>query len=304
MRDCHFWNRFLKIAHGARRGHARFAFLRYPRFGCVHPPALSSEVSVALLGQRCLSPTRDGSSLRSAGVSQRQFRPARTGLLSTPYATDRICAGGVIRSTPYIAAWYPHELLGAPFAANLQNFPLIPTRLILLLLDPSVAYAVGVAIAAALAALFTYLYCRRLGLSEVASITAGWTFACAGYFGCRVTAGHLPLLEAYPALPLLLWLAERALDPRRRSVRSRDRQGAEIARVFSTGPSEAPRSTAPSRSRLGMERARPERSSRCAAAVQGKGRAIYWCWRLHVAAWRWQAIRKCRRTPSPPRFST
>lgn len=114
-----------------------------------------------------------------------------------------------------LPAWYPHELLGAPFAANLQNFPLIPTRLMLLLLDPSIAYGVGVAIAAALAALFTYLYCRRLRLSEVASVAAGWTFACAGYFACRVMAGHLPLLEAYPALPLLLWLADRALDPLR-----------------------------------------------------------------------------------------
>jgi hypothetical protein len=155
-----------------------------------------------------------------------------------------------------LPGWYPHELLGAPFAANLQNFPLIPTRLILLLLDPSIAYGVGVAIAAALAALFTYLYCRRLKLSEVASVAAGWTFACAGYFACRVTAGHLPLLEAYPALPLLLWLAERSLIPRRRSVPSRDRQGAEIDHVFSTGPSTEPRSTAPSRSRLGTERSR------------------------------------------------
>ncbi len=114
-----------------------------------------------------------------------------------------------------LPAWYPHELLGAPFSANLQNFPLIPTRLVLLLLDPSIAYGVGVAIAAALAALFTYLYCRRLKLSETASIAAGWTFACAGYFACRVMAGHLPLLEAYPALPLLLWLAHRSMDPLR-----------------------------------------------------------------------------------------
>jgi hypothetical protein len=66
-----------------------------------------------------------------------------------------------------------------------------------------------------LAALFTYLFCRRAGLSELAAAAAGWTFACAGFFASRVMAGHLPLLEAYPALPLLLWLADRALDPTR-----------------------------------------------------------------------------------------
>jgi len=114
-----------------------------------------------------------------------------------------------------LPAWNPHELLGAPFAANLQSFPWIPTRLVLLLLDPSVAFGAGVAMASALAALFTYLYCRRAGLTEIGAAAAGWTFACAGYFSSRVMAGHLPLLEAYPALPLLLWLVDRALDPER-----------------------------------------------------------------------------------------
>ena len=114
-----------------------------------------------------------------------------------------------------LPAWNPHELLGSPFAANVQSFPWIPTRLLLLALDPSVAYAAGVALAAALAALFTWLYCRRVGLSATAAAAAGATFACAGYFSSRVMAGHLPLLEGYPALPLLLWLVDRALREER-----------------------------------------------------------------------------------------
>src|ERR1035441_7262168 len=113
----------------------------------------------------------------------------------------------------FLPAWYPRELLGSPFLANLQNFPWIPTRLILLFFDPLQAYAVGVALAAALAALFTYLFCKRAGLSEIGAITAGWTFACAGFFVSRVMAGHLPLLEAYPSLPLLLWLPPPAPAP-------------------------------------------------------------------------------------------
>ncbi len=114
-----------------------------------------------------------------------------------------------------LPAWDPHELLGAPFSANLQSFPWIPTRLVLFFFDPAIAFGAGVAIAAALAALFTWLYCRRMGLSRIASAAAGWTFAAAGYFSSRVFAGHLPLLEAYPALPLLLWLVDRAFDPER-----------------------------------------------------------------------------------------
>jgi hypothetical protein len=114
-----------------------------------------------------------------------------------------------------VPGWDPHEFMGTPFAANLQSFPWIPTRFALFLLDPEIAYVAGVAIAAGLAALFTFLYCRRAGLSRLGSVAAGWTFACAGYFTSRVAAGHLPLLEAYPALPLLLWLTDRALAPER-----------------------------------------------------------------------------------------
>jgi hypothetical protein len=116
-----------------------------------------------------------------------------------------------------LPAWYPRELLGTPFRANLQSFPWIPTRLVLLPLDPSLNYAVGVNLAAALAALFTYLYGRAIGLGRAGAALGGWTFACAGFFAARVTVGHLPLLEAYPALPLLLWLAERTRREERRA---------------------------------------------------------------------------------------
>ena len=110
-----------------------------------------------------------------------------------------------------LPAWYPRELFGAPFWSNLQSFPWIPTRLLLLAFEPCDAYAIGVNLAAGLAALFTYLYGRRLGWGPAAAALAGWTFAAAGFFAARVTVGHLPNLEGYPALPLLLWLGDRVL---------------------------------------------------------------------------------------------
>jgi hypothetical protein len=111
--------------------------------------------------------------------------------------------------SPGLPAWYPRELLGTPFWSNLQNFPLIPTRLPLLLVDPWAAHGLGVNVAAVLSATFTFLFCRRLGTGRLGAAVAGWTFACCGYFSSRVMWGHLPLLEAYPTLPLLLWLVER-----------------------------------------------------------------------------------------------
>jgi hypothetical protein len=114
-----------------------------------------------------------------------------------------------------VPGWYPREMLGTPFNANLQNFPWLPSHLMLLFFDPAIAYSAGVAIAAGLSALFTYLFCRRAGLSWIAAVGASWTFACAGFFAARVMVGHLLTLEAYPSLPLLLWLADRATDPER-----------------------------------------------------------------------------------------
>ena len=111
-----------------------------------------------------------------------------------------------------LPAWYPRQMLGNPFSANLQNVPWIPTHLALLLFDPDVAYAVGVAIGAAIAALFTYLFCRRAGLSRIGAAAAAWTFSASGFFACRVMTGALTTLEAYCALPLLLWLADRAIS--------------------------------------------------------------------------------------------
>ena len=122
----------------------------------------------------------------------------------------------------FLPGWYPRELLGAPFRANIQSFPWIPTRLVLLLFDPKLAYPVGVLIAAALASVSTYLFSMRIGLSNLGAIAAGWTFACAGFFSSRVMAGHLPMLEAYAALPLLLWLADRAAAPDRARLQVRD----------------------------------------------------------------------------------
>ncbi len=121
-----------------------------------------------------------------------------------------------------LPAWYSREMLGTPFSANIQNFPWIPSHLILLFFDPDVAYAPGVAISAVLAAIFTYLFCRRARLSHIAAVAAAWTFSCAGYFSSRILVGALTPLEVYPSLPLLLWLSDRAIDPQRARFQARD----------------------------------------------------------------------------------
>jgi len=122
------------------------------------------------------------------------------------FAQDALTHGG-------LPGWYPREFCGSPFWANVQNFPFIPSRLILLWLPTMLVFTAGVMLSALLAAGFTYLLARRWEMGRVGAATAGWTFAASGFFASRVAAGHLPLLEAYPALPLLLWLIDRATVP-------------------------------------------------------------------------------------------
>lgn len=117
-----------------------------------------------------------------------------------------------------LPGWYTRELLGTPFWSNLQSFPWIPTRLFLLFWAPDHAFFVAVVMASLLAALFTFLYARRIGFTAFPAACAGWTFACTGFFASRILAGHLPVIEAYPALPFLLWLVERGLDSGHRSL--------------------------------------------------------------------------------------
>ncbi|MFI5377784.1 MAG: YfhO family protein [Tepidisphaerales bacterium] len=154
----------------------------------------------------------------------------------------------LLPDSPTLPAWYSRELLGTPFRANLQNFPMIPTRFPLLLVPPDYAMATGATLAALLASLFTFLYARRVGVGPLGAAVAGWSFATAGYFASRVMAGHLPLLEAYPALPLLVWLVERylggdavAVTADRGGTPPREPRSATVAAMVHRGEPQPPR---------------------------------------------------------------
>ena len=142
-------------------------------------------------------------------------------------------AQNLLSDSPTLPAWYSRELLGTPFRANLQNFPMIPTRWPLLLVPPDYAMATGTILAALLASLCTFLYARRIDVGPMGAAVAGWTFATAGFFASRVLAGHLPLLEAYPALPLLVWLVERYLGED--GVAAMDHRGGPRSTIAATG---------------------------------------------------------------------
>ena len=87
----------------------------------------------------------------------------------------RFAQDAIFGPHPHLPAWYPRELMGTPFWSNVQSFPFIPTRLLLLLIvrDPLLFYAAAVNLAAILSALFTFLYARKIGLSAIAAAVCG-----------------------------------------------------------------------------------------------------------------------------------
>ncbi len=163
------------------------------------PPALMAAAVAAIYSPPALGPGEVQLAMDFVNLHQRRMSFAREALFGPAHL---------------LPAWYPREALGTPFWSNVQNFPFLPTRLLVLPLDPHgpFTYALAVMLAAVLAALFTWLFFRRLGLSPFAAAVGGWTFACCGYFSSRVAAGHLPLLEVFGALPLLLWAVDRLCE--------------------------------------------------------------------------------------------
>jgi len=101
---------------------------------------------------------------------------------------------------------------GRPFWSNTQNFPFLPTRLaVFLAFQPDVAFfGRGHPGSGSVPGLHLALR-HRLGMSGLAAVVAGFTFACSGFYASRVMVGHLPLLEVFPSLPLLLWLTDRVV---------------------------------------------------------------------------------------------
>src|SRR5436309_12051365 len=77
-----------------------------------------------------------------------------------------------LRAGHGIPGWYPREQLGAPFWSNIQNFPFVPTRLALLPLGPEHLYTAAILLSACLAALFTFMYARSLGVRPFGAAVA------------------------------------------------------------------------------------------------------------------------------------
>jgi hypothetical protein len=98
--------------------------------------------------------------------------------------------------------WNPYIFSGTPYIAGTQSAIFYPLNLIHLFLGTALAINVGIALHCFLAAFFTYVYCRYMSLTVMASMISAITFAFGAPFFLHIYSGHLSNLSTMPWLPL------------------------------------------------------------------------------------------------------
>jgi len=111
--------------------------------------------------------------------------------------------------------WNPYNFSGAPLLANFQSAALYPLGSIYLFLSQIDAWTILIILQPLLAVLFTYLYCRKIGMGPSGSAMSALSYGFSGFMAVWLeynTVGHVILW-----LPLMLLAIEHLKDqPRAR----------------------------------------------------------------------------------------
>ncbi|MFH1312163.1 MAG: YfhO family protein [Candidatus Eisenbacteria bacterium] len=125
------------------------------------------------------------------------------------YFPRRVFATRMIRQgqIPY---WNPHQFGGTPFLANFQSAVFYPVNLMLYGFDPATQMDLFLYLHFLVAAIFTYLFARKLGLTRRASVVSALSFTFCGFMVTRY--GQPTFVSTASWLPALLYFAERLME--------------------------------------------------------------------------------------------
>ena len=108
--------------------------------------------------------------------------------------------------------WNPYEFLGMPFVASLQSGMFYPTNWLCAFLPIGLAANLGIVINLFLSGLFTYLWCRRLGVSWAGAAAAAATYTFGAPQFLRIFEGHWSFLCTMTWVPCLFLCVEMLLS--------------------------------------------------------------------------------------------
>ena len=109
-----------------------------------------------------------------------------------------------------IPLWNPYSFAGSPLLANIQSSPWYPFNLFYLFLPMAYAWTLLIMMQPILAALFLYLYLRKMHISPVSSVLGAITFAFCGFSIAWMEWNTVTQVVLW--LPLILFLKEKLIE--------------------------------------------------------------------------------------------
>jgi hypothetical protein len=135
--------------------------------------------------------------------------PSVTSDCAFSYYPRRVFATEMMRQGQ-IPFWNPHQFCGTPFLATFQPAVLYPVNLALYSFQPTTQMDLFLYIHFLVAAVFTYLLARKLGISTGGGIVSALTFAFCGFMVTRY--GQPTFVSTASWLPAVLYLAEHLIQ--------------------------------------------------------------------------------------------
>lgn len=115
-----------------------------------------------------------------------------------------------------IPLWNPYNFSGTPLLANFQSAVFYPFNIVFLFAPFVVGWSILVFLQSFLTGLFTYLYCRKINFSKLASVLSSVSFTFSSFLTVWLeynTIGHVVLY-----LPLALFCIESLLQKKSRFI--------------------------------------------------------------------------------------
>jgi hypothetical protein len=134
--------------------------------------------------------------------------PSVTSDCTLSYYPRRVFATEMIRQGK-MPFWNPHQFCGTPFFANYQSAVFYPVNLAIYWADPATQMDIFLYVHFLIAAVFTFLLGRKLGLSLQASTIASLAFTFCSFLVTRY--GQPTLVSTAAWLPAVFYFAEHLL---------------------------------------------------------------------------------------------
>ncbi len=112
-----------------------------------------------------------------------------------------------------VPLWNPYNFSGSPLLANIQSAVLYPLTVVYLFLPQVVAWSLLVFLQPFLSCIFTYLFCRKIGMNTTAAIFSSVSFSFSLFLSVFLEYNTIGQVVMW--LPLALFFFERFLEEKR-----------------------------------------------------------------------------------------